>query len=86
VVWWTDGLTKLPEATRCRQEGRTIGGKLTIELSNVELDAAYAAAQTEVTPGPYVLLAVSDTGSGDRRFEPFLASQIPITKRPFRGA
>ena len=41
-----------------------LGGKLMIEAQNAILDAAYAEEQMEVTPGKYVMLAVTDTGSG----------------------
>jgi PAS domain S-box-containing protein len=57
------------------------GGTLTIETGNVELDAEYAALNAEVTVGQYVMIAVSDSGTGippeilSRVFEPFFSTK-----------
>ncbi|MEH2533916.1 PAS domain S-box-containing protein [Bradyrhizobium sp. AZCC 1588] len=57
------------------------GGKLLLETRNVVLDEAYAQANPDAKPGPYVMLAVSDTGAGmpqdvlDKVFEPFFTTK-----------
>ena len=57
------------------------GGKLTLETRNVVLDENYPGMTSELKPGDYVMIAVSDTGEGipgsllDKVFEPFFTTK-----------
>ena len=59
------------------------GGKVAIEVDATELSEAYAAEHDEVTAGPYVRVAVTDTGHGmppdvlARAFDPFFTTKAP---------
>ena len=58
-------------------------GKLTIETSNADLDERYARAHAEVTAGQYVMISVTDTGTGmtpevmSQAFDPFYTTKAP---------
>lgn len=57
------------------------GGRLTIEIANAQLDGDYVATNPDATPGDFVLVAVSDSGSGMtpdvilRAFDPFFTTK-----------
>jgi CheY-like chemotaxis protein len=59
------------------------GGKLILETGSAYLDENYASLNDDVRPGPYAMIAVSDTGYGipsailDRVFDPFFTSKGP---------
>lgn len=63
------------------QDAMPNGGQLVIETGKAELDETYATKKTEVVPGTYVMIAISDTGAGmdadtvEHLFEPFFTTK-----------
>lgn len=63
------------------QDAMVEGGTLTIEARDIDLDESYTDRHPEIVPGPYVMLAVSDTGVGmepqviEHIFEPFYTTK-----------
>jgi PAS domain S-box-containing protein len=57
------------------------GGSLMIETSNTQIDAAYAARHTDVRKGEYVMICITDTGTGmtkdtmAKAFDPFFTTK-----------
>lgn len=68
-------------AVNARDSMSEAGGKLTIETANAFIDEAYAASQQEVMAGQYVMVSVTDTGSGmspdviGKAFDPFFSTK-----------
>ncbi|WP_448102886.1 response regulator [Luteibacter jiangsuensis] len=73
-----NALLNLAINARDAMEGR---GRLTIEAGNALLDSAYVSAHGDLRPGQYVMIAVTDTGTGiapeiiDQVFEPFFTTK-----------
>ncbi|MEO6340256.1 MAG: ATP-binding protein [Caulobacteraceae bacterium] len=59
------------------------GGRLTIETTNTQRDESHSLEDDEVAPGPYVVVCVSDTGTGmapdvlAKVFDPFFTTKLP---------
>ncbi len=63
------------------RDAMPLGGRLSIETGNIDLDEAFVARHPSLHPGPHIVLTVQDTGCGmsreiqDRLFEPFFTTK-----------
>jgi len=85
-AWWVSAdashlTTALLNLAVNARDAMPEGGKLTVEVANAFIDERYAASHSEVKPGQYLMIAVSDTGTGmakevtDKAFEPFFTTK-----------
>jgi len=76
-----DAIAILSEDTRRGAEGKPVGGVITMQTENVDLDVFAASGYLNAKPGEYVCISVQDTGNGmsskimDRLFEPFFTTK-----------
>ena len=85
-IWWVNAdanqlETAILNLALNARDAMNRGGKLTVEVTNAFLDESYASSHPDVKVGQYVMIAVSDTGSGmtkevmDKAFDPFFTTK-----------